>query len=95
MAGMGGRLTREGTRVYIQLIHTVVQQKLTQHCKAIIFQLKKKRNTPVTLLCSTESSKYISHWKGTLPRSGREASLLPGIENWGLRRLFKQTSLLH
>ena len=61
MAGMGGRLTREGTRVYIQLIHTVVQQKLTQHCKAIIFQLKKKRNTPVTLLCSTESSKYISH----------------------------------
>ena len=26
--------------VYIQLIHIVVQQKLTQHCKAIILQLK-------------------------------------------------------
>ena len=29
--------------VYIELIHFVVQQKLTQHCKAIILQLKKKR----------------------------------------------------
>ena len=30
-------------RVCIQLIHTVVQQKLTQHCKAITHQLKKKK----------------------------------------------------
>ena len=29
--------------IYIQLIHNVVQQKVTQHCKAIIFQLGKKR----------------------------------------------------
>ena len=28
--------------VYIKLIHSVVQQKLTQHCKAIIFQKKKR-----------------------------------------------------
>ena len=38
----GGRETQEGgdmvIYVYIQLIHFVVQQKLTQHCKAIIFQ---------------------------------------------------------
>ena len=40
---MGGRLTREGIHVYLQLIHAVVQQKLTQHCKAIILQLKKKK----------------------------------------------------
>ena len=33
---MGGRLKRKGIYVYIQLIHIVVQQKLTQHCKAII-----------------------------------------------------------
>ena len=36
--GMGGRLKRERKYVYIQLIYFVVQQKLTQHCKAIIQQ---------------------------------------------------------
>ena len=30
------RLKREGIYVYLKLIHVVVQQKLTQHCKAII-----------------------------------------------------------
>ena len=33
---VGGRLTREGTCVYLWLSHTVVQQKPTQGCKAII-----------------------------------------------------------
>ena len=32
---------REGLYVYIQLIHFIVQQKSTQHCKAIILQYKK------------------------------------------------------
>ena len=32
--GEGGRSKREGIFVYIQLIHFLVQQKLTQHCKA-------------------------------------------------------------
>ena len=41
--GWGGRLKREGTYVYIQQIYVVVRQKLTQHCKAIILQLKKKK----------------------------------------------------
>ena len=35
---MGGRLKREGIYVYIQLIYFVVQQKLTQHCKAVVLQ---------------------------------------------------------
>ena len=39
--GLGGRLSREGIYVYIWLIHDVVQQKLAQHCKIIIVQLKK------------------------------------------------------
>ena len=30
--GVGGRLKREGTYVYLQLIHVVVWQQLTQHC---------------------------------------------------------------
>ena len=37
-----GRETQEGgdmgIYVYIELIHFVIQQKLTQHCKAIILQ---------------------------------------------------------
>ena len=33
-----GRLKREGTDVHIYLSHFVVQQKLTQHCKAIMLQ---------------------------------------------------------
>ena len=31
----GGRFKREGIYVYIWLVHSVVQQKLTQHRKAI------------------------------------------------------------
>ena len=42
---MGGREAQEGgdmgIYVYIQLIHFVLQQKLTQHCKAIITPIKK------------------------------------------------------
>ena len=41
---IGGRFKRQRTYVYTKLIHVVVQQELTQHCRAIIFQFKKKRN---------------------------------------------------
>ena len=41
--GLGGRLKREGTYVYLWLIHVGVQQKLVQYCKATILQLKKKK----------------------------------------------------
>ena len=37
----GGRFKREGTYVYLWLIHVDVWQKPTQFCKAIILQLKK------------------------------------------------------
>ena len=40
MEEVGRRLKGRGICVYIWLIHDVVQKKLTQHCKAIIFQLK-------------------------------------------------------
>ena len=39
---MRERLQRERIYVYIWLIHVVVQQKLIQHCKAIILQIKKE-----------------------------------------------------
>ena len=37
---VGGRVKKEGTCVYLWLIHIDVWQKPTQHCKAIILQLK-------------------------------------------------------
>ena len=47
MAGVGGSLKREGIYVNIQLIHFVVWQKLTQHFKAIILQLKINKTTVI------------------------------------------------
>ena len=35
---VAGRSQRKGIYLYVWLIHFVVQQKLTQHCKAIILQ---------------------------------------------------------
>ena len=37
----GREATRPGMDIYIWLIHVVVQQKLTDHDKAIILQLKR------------------------------------------------------
>ena len=34
--GVGGGSKREGLHVYIQLIHFVVPEKMTQHCKAVM-----------------------------------------------------------
>ena len=36
--GVGRRFRREGTHVYLWLIHVVVWQKPTQYCKAIFLQ---------------------------------------------------------
>ena len=40
--GVGRRFRRKGTWVYLWLTHTAIRQKPTEHCKAIILQLKKK-----------------------------------------------------
>ena len=37
---VGGRFKREGTYIYLWLIHVDGWQKPTQYCKAIILQLK-------------------------------------------------------
>ena len=41
----GGRFKREGIYVYLWLIHVELWQKTEKFCKAIILQLKKKKNT--------------------------------------------------
>ena len=40
-SGMWGEFRKEEVRVHTELIHFIVQQKLTQHCKSITLQLKK------------------------------------------------------
>ena len=51
----GREALREGIDVYLQLIHIVVQQKVTQHCKAILLQLKnklkKQKQNPLRVMC--------------------------------------------
>ena len=39
---VGGRFKREGTYIYLWLIHVDVWQKPSQYCKVIIHQLKIK-----------------------------------------------------
>ena len=45
---VGGRFKREGTYVYLWLIHVDIWQKPTQYCKAIILLLKIKKNSKKT-----------------------------------------------
>ena len=40
VVGVGSRFKRQGTYAHVRLILVVVQQKATQHCKAIMLQLK-------------------------------------------------------
>ena len=73
--GGGGRwkgsFKREGTYVYLWLIHVAVWQKLTQYCKAIkkienyTNHKKKLLKTSCTSLCM----KYASSYFGLMPRS--------------------------
>ena len=42
---MRGQFKREGTYVYVRLIHVDVWQKLSQYCKVIILQLKLNKYT--------------------------------------------------
>ena len=52
--GMGGTSKREVLYVYIWLIHFIVQQKPTEHCKEIILQLKKE-------ICNSHIKTSIKH----------------------------------
>ena len=78
--GVGGRFKREETYVYLWLMHTVIWQKPTEHCKAITLQVKKGEKKshcawiplkPITIptLCSLQSLIYSGHfiwWNVTL-----------------------------
>ena len=56
-----------GMYVYLKLIHVVVCQKPTQHCKVVIFQLKnyastKKREIASVCMASGLNSNYVYHY---------------------------------
>ena len=42
---VGGKFKREGTYVYLWLIHVDIWQQPTHYCKATILQLKKKEKS--------------------------------------------------
>ena len=73
-----------GTYVYMQLIHTAVQQQPTQHCGVIIFQLKIKDEN---FKKSVNISKAHKRMSGT--RQGVCLSLLAQKYYYKLRDLFK------
>ena len=61
-----GRLKTEKIYVYLQLIYSVVRQKPTQNCKAIILQLKikvKKIEHERIVIMSVKKTKSISFLK--------------------------------
>ena len=42
---MGGGFRRQGTYVYLWLIHVDVWQRLAQYCRAVVLLKKKKKKT--------------------------------------------------
>ena len=61
------KLKREETCVYLQLIHIVIQQRPTQHCKAIILQLNiYLKNNKDSFKMKTKTLQGIDHISGVI-----------------------------
>ena len=73
--------------IYVHLDHFVVHQKLIQHCKSTIFQLKKKRlvtHIVWSILDNFSETKLITfyiHYKAAVKSEG-SGTTLPGFESW-------------
>ena len=72
---VGGRFKREGTYVYLWLIHITVWQKPTQHCKESILQLKKKKELPLGMSIHMSDENAVQ----TFPAMGRRCV---DTQNW-------------
>ena len=62
---MGRRLKREGTHVYLQLIHVVVWQQLTQHCNYPPIKNiseKRKKSSVLFIRSFVSFGKRLSEW---------------------------------
>ena len=85
---VGASFKREGTHVYPWLIHVAVWQKPTQHCKAIIFQLKidkfKRQLKKISIYISTKNKILRKNITKVY-----KASILKAIKKTGQRINFK------
>ena len=84
--GEGGSQGREYTHTHthtqLGLIRTVVWQKPTQHCKAIILQLKTHTHTH-TRLCERSQSQNTTHYMTPFIQNGKQANLeRPKVNYW-------------
>jgi len=77
---MGGGVRREGTYVYLWLIHADVWQRPTQYCKAIIFQLRKKTIMSPFIFPLPAHGDYQRVSAGTLP--GKDGGGNTKSEEW-------------
>ena len=78
----GGRgFKREGTHVHLWLIHVDVRREWKQCCKAIILQLKIKKNKRIHLQCRRRRRCWFDPWVGKIPWRGRIATHC-GILAW-------------
>ena len=55
-----GRFRREGTYVYLRLIHVDVWQKPIQYCKAIFLQLKKEKKKNKKLITEGREAQEVN-----------------------------------
>ena len=78
MGRVGGRLKRQGTYIYLQLINVVVQQKLIQHCKAIMCSVAQSWTIACQAPQSVEFSRQEYWSKLPFPTPGDLTN--PGIE---------------
>ena len=78
---MGERFKREGTYVFLWLIHVDVRQRPVQYCKAVILQLKTK---------ILEKNLKVFHLKITRVKDLFATPFSSGTTNWGK---FSQLSL--
>ena len=69
---------REGTSVYLRLIHVDLWKKQSQYCKVSILQLKKKKNLPANAedIGSSVQSLFMATLKATRPRATTTEPLL-------------------
>ena len=73
---MGGSFKREGTYVYLWLIHVDTWHKTIKFCKAIIFQIKKKRY---------DTKRFPPGWMVSnmiLGKSGEQLLIVPERMKW-------------
>jgi len=75
----GGREVPEEGDIYLWLIHVDIQQKSTQYCKSIIFQLKINKEKKKKRTCSMGLSEI--YLRKACTGTGTQSMSMPGFLN--------------